>query len=258
MDQITVSIRRTADGATNASNVVAGAKADAERSGGIVHEAIGAMTQIEQSAKQIAQIISVIDEIAFQTNLLALNAGVEAARAGEAGRGFAVVATEVRALAQRSAAAAKEIKLLISNSTDQVASGVQLVGQTGTALDRILSNITQINMLVAEMAASAKDQASGLNEINSAVDQMDQVTQQNASMVEESTAASFSLASESQQLAELVDRFVIGEEEQQVVRSMRTPLRHVAAKQRSPLSRGGSNVALRKIQSRELENWEEF
>ena len=156
------------------------AKTDAERSGKIVRDAVDAMGEIEKSAQKISQIIGVIDEIAFQTNLLALNAGVEAARAGDAGRGFAVVASEVRALAQRSAAAAKEIKALISTSTDQVASGVQLVGQTGQALERIVTNIAEINKLVAEIAASAKEQAAGLHEVNSAIDQMDHVTQQNA------------------------------------------------------------------------------
>jgi methyl-accepting chemotaxis protein len=211
LDQITVTIQRTANGSAEASSVVLAAKTDAERSGQIVRDAVGAMSEIEQSAKQIAQIIGVIDEIAFQTNLLALNAGVEAARAGDAGRGFAVVASEVRALAQRSAAAAKEIKALISTSTTQVNNGVQLVGQTGEALERILESVAGINALVAEIAASAKDQATGLHEVNTAIDQMDQVTQQNASMVQESTAASFNLAAESQQFTELISRFEIGE-----------------------------------------------
>src|SRR5258706_2819215 len=196
-----------ADGAGEANNAVVASKLDVERSGKVMHQAVGAMIVIEKSARKISQIIGVIDEIAFQTNLLALNAGVEAARAGDAGRGFAVVASEVRALAQRSAAAAKEIKALISTSTDQVSVGVQLVGQTGQALDRIVTTIAEINKLVAEIAVTAKEQASGLHEVNSAIDQMDQVTQQNASMVEESTAASFGLASESQQIAGLIARF---------------------------------------------------
>ena len=259
MDQITSSVRKTADSAADVSKVVAGAKADAERSGDIVHQAIEAMTKIEQSANQIAQIIGVIDEIAFQTNLLALNAGVEAARAGEAGKGFAVVANEVRALAQRTAASAKEIKLLISSSSTQVSTGVQLVGQTGSALDRILANMGQINMLVAEMAIAANDQASGLKEINSTVDQMDQVTQQNASMVEESTAASFSLASESQQLAELINRFNIGLDEQTISRPVRA---HRSPRQRQPAARSGfsrtASGAIRKLQNVEPDEWEEF
>jgi len=261
MDQITASVRKTADGTADVSKVVAGAKADAERSGGIVHQAIDAMGQIEQSARQITQIIGVIDEIAFQTNLLALNAGVEAARAGEAGKGFAVVANEVRALAQRTAASAKEIKILISSSTTQVSTGSQLVGQTGSALDRILTNMSQINTLVAEMAVSASDQAAGLNEINSTVEQMDQVTQQNASMVEESSAASFSLASESQQLTELINKFNVGTEERNVLR-VRRPLRRYAQNLRPVMEKGDggrSNIAsVRKWQKPELDEWEEF
>jgi methyl-accepting chemotaxis protein len=138
----------------------------------------------------------VIDEIAFQTNLLALNAGVEAARAGDAGRGFAVVAQEVRALAQRSAEAAKEIKTLISTSTQQVGAGVDLVGQTGEALQRIVTQVASIDALVTEIAASAVEQSTGLQEVNNAVNQMDQVVQQNAAMVEEATAASHSLKNE--------------------------------------------------------------
>ena len=260
MDQITASVRKTADGVADVSKVVAGAKADAERSGTIVHQAIGAMAQIEASAREIAQIISVIDEVAFQTNLLALNAGVEAARAGEAGRGFAVVANEVRALAQRTAASAKEIKALISSSTAQVASGSQLVGQTGSALDRILTNMSQINTLVADMATSASDQASGLNEINSTVEQMDQVTQQNASMVEESTAASFSLASESQRLAELINRFNIGGDDNGNLRAPR-PIKPYPSNLRPVETPGASrrNVALaRKWPKPDLDEWQEF
>ncbi|QTC89590.1 methyl-accepting chemotaxis protein [Brevundimonas pondensis] len=144
------------------------------------------MTAIEQSSAQIGNIIGVIDEIAFQTNLLALNAGVEAARAGDAGRGFAVVASEVRALAQRSAEAAKEIKTLISASGQQVGAGVTLVGQTGEALQRIVSRVAEIDGLVSEISASAQEQATGLQQVNTAVNQMDQVTQQNAAMVEQS------------------------------------------------------------------------
>ncbi|HSZ11909.1 MAG TPA: methyl-accepting chemotaxis protein [Rhizomicrobium sp.] len=263
MDQITTAVRRTADGAAGASNVVIAAKTDAERSGHVMREAVAAMGNIEQSARQISQIIGVIDEIAFQTNLLALNAGVEAARAGDAGRGFAVVASEVRALAQKSAAAAKEIKALISKSADQVSGGVALVGQTGQALERILGSIAEINKLVAEIAASAKEQASSLHEVNSAVDQMDHVTQQNASMVEESTAASFALATESQQLADLIGRFEIGDLAQAPIRTPRLAGR-LTSKERSAMTHrprisGGGAATARKLDVDPADDsWEEF
>ena len=211
LDEITVTVRKTASGAKSAADVVMAARGDAQNSGDVVQQAVLAMGQIEKSAQQISQIIGVIDEIAFQTNLLALNAGVEAARAGEAGRGFAVVASEVRALAQRSAEAAKEIKALISTSTAQVSSGVQLVAQTGEALQRIVGRVAEIDGLVTEIAASAQEQAVGLAEVNTAVNQMDQMTQQNAAMVEQSTAASHGMSSEAQNLAASAARFRVGE-----------------------------------------------
>ena len=211
LDQITATVNKTADGARQASGVVQSARGDAEKSGVIVRDAVQAMNAIEQSSAEIGNIIGVIDEIAFQTNLLALNAGVEAARAGDAGRGFAVVASEVRALAQRSAEAAKEIKTLISASGQQVGAGVALVGQTGEALQRIVSRVAEIDGLVSEISASAQEQATGLQQVNTAVNQMDQVTQQNAAMVEESTAASHSLSQEADVLAASVSRFRTGQ-----------------------------------------------
>jgi methyl-accepting chemotaxis protein len=210
LDQITVTVRKTAQGAKEAQAVVATAMADAEKSGEVVDQAVAAMGRIESSSNSIGQIIGVIDEIAFQTNLLALNAGVEAARAGDAGRGFAVVAAEVRALAQRSATAAKEIKTLVSTSSAQVAAGVDLVGQAGGALQRIAAQVTAISAVVSEIAASAQEQAAGLAQVNTAVNQMDQVTQQNAAMVEESTAASHALAQEAQALTQLMSQFQVG------------------------------------------------
>jgi len=207
LDQITATVRRTSEGAKSASAAVAATKSDAERSGEIVRQAVAAMSAIETSSDQVSQIIGVIDEIAFQTNLLALNAGVEAARAGDAGRGFAVVAQEVRALAQRSADAAKEIKALISESTGQVAVGVKLVGCTGRALEQIAGQVQRVNDVVAAIAESAEEQATGLNQVNAAVNQMDQMTQQNAAMVEQSTAASHTLSGEFSELSRLIEQF---------------------------------------------------
>jgi len=207
IEEISATVRRTAEGANQADAMVVHARGDAEKSGEVVREAVAAMDAIEKSAQQISQIIGVIDEIAFQTNLLALNAGVEAARAGDAGKGFAVVAQEVRALAQRSAEAAKEIKVLISASTEQVDSGVRLVGQTGESLSRIATKVNEISGLVSEIAASAREQSTTLTEVNTAVTEMDHVTQQNAAMVEQSTAASHNLARESDELARLVSAF---------------------------------------------------
>ena len=209
LDEITATVRKSAEGAGHARTAVATARSGAGEGGKVVDQAIVAMGGIEKSSAEITQIIGVIDEIAFQTNLLALNAGVEAARAGEAGRGFAVVASEVRALAQRSAEAAKEIKTLISTSTEQVGAGVDLVGRTGAALRQIVVQVEQIDALVGEIAASAQEQAVGLNEVNDAVNRMDQVTQQNAAMVEEATAASHALRSEASELSRLVGEFRI-------------------------------------------------
>jgi methyl-accepting chemotaxis protein len=209
LDQITATVQKTASGATAGREAVGAAKADAERSGDVVGRAVVAMNAIEKSAREISQIIGVVDEIAFQTNLLALNAGVEAARAGDAGKGFAVVASEVRGLAQRSADAAKEIKGLISASSQQVEEGVSLVGEAGDALQRIVAHVNEISGLVGEIASSAREEAQGLAEVNTAVNQMDQVTQQNAAMVEEATAASRMLAEETKELSRLVGRFSI-------------------------------------------------
>ena len=211
LDEITATVKHSAEGAKQVSAAASGAKAEAERSGGIVRGAVSTMDEIDQCSRQITQIIGVIDEIALQTNLLALNAGIEAARAGDAGRGFAVVAQEVRALAQRSANAAKEIKGLIANSSAQVERGVQLVGDTGKALGGIVAKVAEIDALIAEISLSAQEQATGLSQVNSAVNQMDQVTQQNAAMVDQSTAASRSLAGEISELTRLVGQFRIAE-----------------------------------------------
>ncbi|MCT8002946.1 methyl-accepting chemotaxis protein [Sphingomonas sanguinis] len=209
MDEITSTVRQTAEGANRANRAVSDARIEAEQSGEVVRRAVDAMAGIERASSEISEIISVIDGIAFQTNLLALNAGVEAARAGDAGKGFAVVASEVRALAQRSADAAKDVKSRILASSEQVESGVSLVSDTGKALERIIVQIAEISTLVEDIASSAEKQAIGLQEVNTAVSAMDGVTQQNAAMVEEATAAARSLAVEADGLAREIARFRI-------------------------------------------------
>ncbi|MBA4007573.1 MAG: methyl-accepting chemotaxis protein [Erythrobacter sp.] len=204
----TVSLtRQSAENAGAAKHAIAQTHQRATEGGAVVGKAVAAMGAIEQSAKEITQIIDVIDGIAFQTNLLALNAGVEAARAGEAGKGFAVVANEVRALAQRSAEAARDIKALIDKSTAHVGDGVSLVGETGTLLAEIVAQVGSVTRQVEEIAETTAAQASNLEQVNVAVGTIDRMTQQNAAMVEQSTAATRSLSSEAQRLGELVAQF---------------------------------------------------
>ncbi|MGY5805719.1 methyl-accepting chemotaxis protein [Rhizobium sp. LEGMi12c] len=207
LEEITTTVADSSQRAEEAGRLVAETKRGAEESGTVVRNAVAAMDQIEKSSREITNIIGVIDDIAFQTNLLALNAGVEAARAGEAGKGFAVVAQEVRELAQRSASAAKEIKALITTSSEHVKNGVGLVGQTGKALEQIVTQVGDINTNVAAIVKASKEQTIGLREINSAINSLDQTTQQNAAMVEESTAASLRLANEADALHMLLAQF---------------------------------------------------
>ncbi len=258
MDEITETVKRSAEGAHRAAVVAAEARTQAVRSGEVMEQAVAAMGEIEASSGRVAQIIGVIDEIAFQTNLLALNAGVEAARAGDAGRGFAVVAQEVRALAQRSADAAKEIKALISSSSAQVGQGVRLVGETGKALGGIVTRVSEIDQLIGEISKSAQEQSGGLNEVNVAVNQMDQFTQQNAAMVEQATAAVGSLKVEAAALARQVGHFRLS--------AVAAPGRRDAAPPRArPAARtagggGRSALALRTApdQAAAKETWDEF
>ncbi|GGC04754.1 hypothetical protein GCM10011494_24070 [Novosphingobium endophyticum] len=207
MRETTARIRNTANNVGDVKNTIGSTQQEAVDGGQIVRNAITAMDAIEKSSQEIGQIVAVIDGIAFQTNLLALNAGVEAARAGEAGKGFAVVANEVRALAQRSADAAKDIETLITTSSSQVSQGVRLVGEAGELFEQIVGNIGAINGSIEQIASGTETQAVNLQQVNVAVGEMDRMTQQNAAMVEESTAASRSLASEADDLAGLVSRF---------------------------------------------------
>jgi methyl-accepting chemotaxis protein len=210
LEEITTAVKDSTRRAEEAGQLVKQAREGAERSGAVVANAAAAMEAIADSSSQITSIIGVIDDIAFQTNLLALNAGVEAARAGEAGKGFAVVAQEVRELAQRSAQAAKEIKALIYASDEKVRTGVQYVGETSEALNRIADEVKEINRHVTAIVEAAREQAVGLAEINTAVNAMDQGTQQNAAMVEQSTAATHGLSREVSSLNELISRFRLG------------------------------------------------
>ncbi|WP_246021812.1 methyl-accepting chemotaxis protein [Alteraurantiacibacter aquimixticola] len=207
MSQVTDLVRKSADNAAEAQGSMVETHRQATDGGEVVQKAVAAMAGIEKSSQEITQIIDVIDGIAFQTNLLALNAGVEAARAGDAGKGFAVVANEVRALAQRSADAAHDIKELINSSTQHVGQGVDLVGETGQLLEAIVSRIGNVNAQVKDIAEMAATQASSLQQVNASVSDMDRMTQQNAAMVEESTAASRSLADEAGELGRLVEQF---------------------------------------------------
>ena len=210
MEEMTSTVKQNADNAGQANQLAAAARDQAEKGGAVVGSAVEAMARINEASKKIADIIGVIDEIAFQTNLLALNAAVEAARAGEQGRGFAVVASEVRSLAGRSATAAKQIKELIQDSVRKVESGSTLVTQSGQTLDQIVTSVKKVSDIVAEIAAASREQSAGIEQVNQAVVQMDEVTQQNAALVEQATAASQSMAEQARHLATLMERYNSG------------------------------------------------
>jgi methyl-accepting chemotaxis protein len=252
MSQVTAMVQDTARSAREVNTTIAQTHEEASHGGAVVEQAVSAMSAIEKSSGEISQIISVIDGIAFQTNLLALNAGVEAARAGDAGKGFAVVANEVRALAQRSADAARDIKLLITTSTEQVGVGVNLVGETGTMLTRIVGRVGEVSDIITRIAASAEKQSASLVQVNSAVSEMDRMTQQNAAMVEQSTAASRSLAGEANELASMVARFTLG---QSAAGSMaQAPQMPRQQRKFAPASRVSGNLAVKPTE----EDWAEF
>jgi len=216
MEEMTSTVKQNADNARQANQLAAAGREQAEQGGEVVSKAVAAMLEINNSSKKIADIISVIDEIAFQTNLLALNAAVEAARAGEQGRGFAVVAGEVRNLAQRSAGAAKEIKDLIEDSVAKVEEGSELVDESGKALEEIVTAVKKVSDIIAEIAAASQEQSSGIEQVNSAITQMDDVTQQNAALVEEAAAASQSLNEQGERMISLISFFKIGNAQQAI------------------------------------------
>ncbi|HEY7887482.1 MAG TPA: methyl-accepting chemotaxis protein [Steroidobacteraceae bacterium] len=209
MEEMTTTVKQNADNAAQANQLALAARDQAEKGGTVVSHAVAAMAGINDASKKIADIIGVIDDIAFQTNLLALNAAVEAARAGEQGRGFAVVASEVRSLAGRSATAAKEIKELIQDSVRKVEDGSVLVTQSGQTLEKIVASVKKVSDIVAEIAAASREQSSGIEQVNRAVMQMDELTQQNAALVEEATAASQAMAEQVRGLNEMLGRFQV-------------------------------------------------
>ncbi|RXZ38284.1 hypothetical protein D9O50_01680 [Oxalobacteraceae bacterium CAVE-383] len=213
MEQLTSTVKQNADNARQANQLAVSASGIAVEGGEVVGRVIDTMSSINASSRKIVDIISVIDSIAFQTNILALNAAVEAARAGEQGRGFAVVASEVRGLAQRSAAAAKEIKSLIGDSVDKVDAGSRLVEQAGHTINQVVSAVKQVSDIVGEISAATQEQSAGIEEVNLAITQMDEVTQQNAALVEEAAAAAASLQEQAARLAQVVSVFALGNEE---------------------------------------------
>jgi methyl-accepting chemotaxis protein len=209
MQQMTATVGQNAQNAKKVNELAAQASGVAAKGGEVVREAVGTMNGITQSSKKIADIIGVIDGIAFQTNILALNAAVEAARAGEQGRGFAVVASEVRSLAQRSAAAAKEIKDLITDSVSKVDAGSRQVNDAGRTMEEIVASVKKVTTLISEITAASQEQAQGIEQVSETMTQLEKVTQQNAAMVEEASAAAGSLEEQSRELASAVGAFTL-------------------------------------------------
>ena len=242
MEQMTATVRNNADNAAQANHLAAAARDEAERGGKVVGSAVAAMSEINAASKRIADIIGVIDDIAFQTNLLALNAAVEAARAGEQGRGFAVVASEVRSLASRSAGAAKEIKALIQDSVAKVSEGTKLVDESGATLVHIVRGVKKVTDVVAEIAASSREQSIGIEEVNKSVASMDAMTQQNAALVEQASAAAQALTNQAVNLAALTAHYDVG--------GSATPPRQTVTPARPPKTAPATGVAERRSAKR--------
>jgi len=265
MEELTSTVKQNADNARQATQLAVGATDVAVKGGEVVGQVVATMSSINESSKKIADIIGVIDSIAFQTNILALNAAVEAARAGEQGRGFAVVATEVRTLAQRSASAAKEIRELIVDSVDKVGAGTRLVDDAGKTMDEIVSAVRRVTDVMTEISAASQEQSSGINQINQAVTLMDEVTQQNAALVEEAAAAAESMDERAQSLAQVVAGFKLSQYAEQSPANVDNPVATITqmARRNAPIrgvAAGEKKAAVRKIANARQGNdtWQEF
>lgn len=270
MEELTSTVKQNADNARQANQLAAGASEVAMKGGAVVGQVVQTMSSINESSKKIVDIISVIDGIAFQTNILALNAAVEAARAGEQGRGFAVVATEVRTLAQRSAAAAKEIKELISDSVAKVEDGTRLVDEAGATMDEIVSAVKRVTDIMSEISAASQEQSSGIEQVNQAVTQMDEVTQQNAALVEEAAAAAESMQEQAQALTQAISTFKLsgGHSTPAIVKRNNRPATVAKLPNRGPATKKAAvktepdlkalPAQPRKVAAGGGEDWEEF
>ena len=262
MEELTSTVKQNAENAKQANQLANSASSVAQKGGSVVQEVVGTMSSINESSRKIVDIISVIDGIAFQTNILALNAAVEAARAGEQGRGFAVVAAEVRNLAQRSAAAAKEIKTLIDDSVSKVDIGTKLVDDAGKTMEEIVTAVKRVTDIMSEISAASNEQSQGIEQINQAITQMDEVTQQNAALVEEAAAAAESLEEEAQNLTRSVSVFKMAEGQQihsAAPRAIAKPAaKHAPAPAKKPTAAGKPKALPNKPAAKDGEEWEEF
>ena len=271
MEELTSTVKQNADNAREANQLASVASDVAIKGGKVVSEVVNTMSSIDASAKKIVDIIGVIDGIAFQTNILALNAAVEAARAGEQGRGFAVVASEVRNLAQRSAGAAKEIKMLIDDSVEKVGAGTKLVGQAGVTMDEVVASVRRVTDIMGEIANASQEQSAGIEQVNLSIIEMDSMTQQNAALVEESAAAAQSLQDQASELSRVVSIFKLVEGEERVaapiftpapkavvkpITAARAPVRKLAAKPAAPVAK--PKKVVNAASSNSADEWDEF